>query len=124
MLPGPRCTHSIAADAPMYMAAMESTADIVSALLNAGANLDARESCGRTPLIYTARLGKHEAMRLPLEHGADAQGTRAIVHIGLNAGAYIGGRDKAVEFPHNIAKTNFQVCADIRDPILKALRPD
>lgn len=110
--------------APLYMSAIESTADIVSALLNAGAELDARECCGRTPLIYATQLGMHETMRLLLEHGADARGTRAIVHIGLNAGAYIGGHDKAGEFPHNIAKTNFQVRADIHDPIRKALRPD
>ena len=125
MLSGIRCTHSIAADGPpLYMAAMESTAEIVRALLNAGADLDERESCGRTPLIYAARLRKHEAMRLQLEHGADARGTRVIVHIRLNAGVYIGGRDRASEFPHNIAKTNFQVRAVIRDPILKTLRPD
>lgn len=48
---------------------------IVAALLDAGADLEAREEVGRTPLMWAARFGNVGALEVLLGKGADRQAT-------------------------------------------------
>ena len=55
---------------PLHLAAMSATGEVVTALLEAGANLEARGD-GQTPLHWAAMFGTGEAVTALLEAGAD-----------------------------------------------------
>jgi ankyrin repeat protein len=65
---------------PLHLAAVAGKADVIEALLKAGAAVDAKEaSWGQTPLIFAASRGHVEAIRALLAAGADpALAARAV----------------------------------------------
>ncbi|TVR52637.1 MAG: ankyrin repeat domain-containing protein [Spirochaetaceae bacterium] len=59
-------------DASFFRVVRSGTADDVRAALRAGADLDARDRYGLTPLMYAARYNRSvEVLRLLLDAGAD-----------------------------------------------------
>lgn len=58
---------------PLHMAARRGHRMLTEALLDAGADIDARDSKGVTPLMRAVNCGKTEVVRLLLERGADWQ---------------------------------------------------
>lgn len=68
-----RCT-------PLHMAARRGNVDVIGALLDCGANVEARDSAGDTPLRRAVNCKKVEAARLLLARGADphSEGSRAL----------------------------------------------
>src|SRR6185295_4303611 len=57
---------------PLHFAAEAGNADAINALLNAGADVNAKESeNGQTPLIFAASAGNVDAMKALIKHGAD-----------------------------------------------------
>ena len=59
-----RCT-------PLHMAARRGNLEVISALLDGGAEIEARDSVGETPLRRAVNCNKVEAVRLLLARGAD-----------------------------------------------------
>jgi uncharacterized protein len=55
----------------LELAAMGEHTEVIRALLQKGANVDARDRVGYTPLIRAAQAGHAEALKLLLEKGAD-----------------------------------------------------
>ena len=72
---------------PLHVAAREGHNDAVSALLDAGADLDARDDHGRTPLFVASGAHKIETVRLLLEAGAAVNAARKDGRTALHAGA-------------------------------------
>jgi truncated hemoglobin YjbI len=68
-----RCT-------PLHMAARRGNGDVIGALLDAGADIEARDSAGDTPLRRAVNCNKVEAARLLLARGADlhSRGSKAL----------------------------------------------
>lgn len=63
---------SVAATAPLMIAAREGKADVVRALLSGNdVNLNIMDSQGNTPLIEAARFGHSDVVRALVERGAD-----------------------------------------------------
>jgi len=60
------------------------SSDIVTLLLKAGANVDARDKRARTPLLSAARSGKFQTARLLLDSGADIQAKDAEGHTAMD----------------------------------------
>eukprot|EP00656_Telonema_subtile_P043083 TRINITY_DN4945_c0_g1_i1.p2 TRINITY_DN4945_c0_g1~~TRINITY_DN4945_c0_g1_i1.p2 ORF type:complete len:173 (-),score=34.49 TRINITY_DN4945_c0_g1_i1:146-664(-) len=58
---------------PMHIACRRGLVDVVQALHEAGAQLDATGPWGMTPLQYSTVFGHREVVRLLLELGADVQ---------------------------------------------------
>ncbi|AIE85790.1 globin [Fimbriimonas ginsengisoli Gsoil 348] len=56
---------------PLHMSARRGTVAIAEALLEAGANIEARDSNGETPLRRAVNCGKEDVVRLLVAHGAD-----------------------------------------------------
>ena len=54
-----------------HRAAMQGDREALSALLDAGCEIDATDSCDMTPLMYAADQGHVECLQLLLQHGAD-----------------------------------------------------
>ena len=57
---------------PLYIAAINRQFTAAQALLKHGANVDAGNGMGHTPLHHVSRLGDYKVSRLLLEHGANA----------------------------------------------------
>ena len=57
---------------PLHAAVVSGDSEIVRALIDAGADVDARQQAGVTPLMGAAAGGSVELVRLLLEYGADA----------------------------------------------------
>ena len=55
----------------LHMAARRGNVDVIAALLDGGANIEARDSAGETPLRRAVNLNKVEAAKLLLARGAD-----------------------------------------------------
>ena len=55
----------------LHMAARHDRADAAAALLNCGANIEARDSQGETPLRRAVNCGKLEVAAVLLRYGAD-----------------------------------------------------
>jgi ankyrin repeat protein len=62
------------------MAARRGNVDVIGALLDGGADVEARDSAGDTPLRRAVNCNKVEAARLLLARGADphSKGSRAL----------------------------------------------
>ncbi|WP_420011980.1 ankyrin repeat domain-containing protein [Tateyamaria sp.] len=58
-------------DSPLHSAAKNGKAEAIGALLNAGADLDARNEDGSTPLHQAARKGQKDVVGALLNSGAD-----------------------------------------------------
>mmetsp|Transcript_3808 Transcript_3808/g.15811 ORF Transcript_3808/g.15811 Transcript_3808/m.15811 type:complete len:171 (-) Transcript_3808:66-578(-) len=58
---------------PVQDAAANGHGEVVCALLDRGADLEARDSDGCTPLLAAARFGKAKVVRLLVERGADTE---------------------------------------------------
>jgi len=58
---------------PLHMAARRGNVQVAAALLNCGANLEARDKLGDTPLHRAIKCGKTEMVAFLLERGAHAQ---------------------------------------------------
>lgn len=56
---------------PLHMAARRGNVNVVEALLNAEAEIEARDTKGETPLRRAVNCGHPEVVRLLLEHGAN-----------------------------------------------------
>lgn len=56
---------------PLHWASVTNRVDFMLLLLAHGADVNARDSAGRTPLYACAAFGAVEATALLLEHGAD-----------------------------------------------------
>ncbi|KAF8253336.1 ankyrin [Wilcoxina mikolae CBS 423.85] len=56
----------------MMIAAQWQQTSVVKLLLERGANIEARDSCGRTALYYAMHYCNEEATRMLLEHGANS----------------------------------------------------
>jgi ankyrin repeat protein len=65
------CDRSITAPTPVFVAARSHNPENVRILINAGADLDARDDDGKTPLMYAASAHAFDAMLVLLEAGAD-----------------------------------------------------
>ncbi len=55
---------------PLIMASMSGNADVIEALIAAGADVNMAKSTGATPLMLAAASGKVDAVRSLLDHGA------------------------------------------------------
>jgi ankyrin repeat protein len=55
----------------LHMAARRGNVDIIAALLDGGADMEARDSAGETPLRRAVNCAKVEAAKLLLARGAD-----------------------------------------------------
>jgi truncated hemoglobin YjbI len=64
----------------LHMAARRGNADVIGALLDGGADIEARDSAGETPLRRAVNCNKVEAAKLLLARGADphSKGSRAL----------------------------------------------
>ncbi|HEY7413624.1 MAG TPA: ankyrin repeat domain-containing protein, partial [Ktedonobacteraceae bacterium] len=58
---------------PLHMAARRGNVQVATALLDCGADLEARDKLGDTPLHRAVKCGKTEAVAFLLERGANAQ---------------------------------------------------
>ncbi len=72
----------------MHGAALDSNSEIIRILLEAGANLEARNDDGDTPLIYVARngMGQYEMIRILINFGANIEARN---NVGKTAQDYI-----------------------------------
>ena len=76
----------------LHRAAKENREDIVSSLIANGANIEAEDQEGRTPLHYAARMESVEVAKLLIQSGAnieaeDHEGWTPLSHSGEN---YVG----------------------------------
>jgi truncated hemoglobin YjbI len=64
----------------LHMAARRGNVDVIAALLDGGADIEARDSAGETPLRRAVNCNKVEAAKLLLARGADphSEGSRAL----------------------------------------------
>lgn len=63
--------HGVKRCAPLHMAARRGHADFAAALVRHGANIEARDSNGETPLRRAVNCNKVEVVRVLIEMGAD-----------------------------------------------------
>jgi len=68
---GLKANDPVAGKAPLIVAASESCADAVTALLDKGADINVRDGDGRTPLIIAAAGNMVDVARVLLARGAD-----------------------------------------------------
>ena len=69
---GPRqCVHGAKRCTALHMAARRGNVDVIGALLDGGADIEARDSDGDTPLRRAVNRNKVEAAKLLLARGAD-----------------------------------------------------
>jgi truncated hemoglobin YjbI len=64
--------HGVKRCTALHMAARRGNVELIAALLDEGADIEARDSLGETPLRRAVNLDKVEAAKLLLERGADA----------------------------------------------------
>jgi ankyrin repeat protein len=64
----------------LHMAARRGNVDVITTLLDGGADIEARDSAGETPLRRAVNLNKVEAARILLARGADphSSGSKAL----------------------------------------------
>ena len=67
----------------LHMAARRGNVDVIAALLDGGADIEARDSAGDTPLRRAVNCNKVEAAKLLLARGADphSKGSRALTPV-------------------------------------------
>ncbi len=67
----------------LHMAARRGNVDVIAALLDGGADIEARDSAGDTPLRRAVNLNKLEAARLLLARGADphSKGSKSLTPV-------------------------------------------
>ena len=65
------CSVEIQASAPLHSAAAEGDIEAITALLNAGADLNAKDEWGKSPIHVAAENGRAWAIRALLDAGAD-----------------------------------------------------
>jgi truncated hemoglobin YjbI len=72
--------HGVKQCTALHMAARRGNAEVIGALLDSGANIEARDSAGETPLRRAVNCNQLEAARLLLARGADAhsRGSRGL----------------------------------------------
>jgi ankyrin repeat protein len=75
--------HGVKRCTALHMAARRGNVDVIGALLDGGADLEARDSAGDTPLRRAVNCNKVEAVRLLLSRGADrySKGSRALTPV-------------------------------------------
>ncbi len=73
--------HGVKRCTALHMAARRGNVEVIAALLDGGADIEARDSAGDTPLRRAVNLNKVEAARLLLARGADphSQGNRSLI---------------------------------------------
>ena len=67
----PACALEKHGDTPMHLAAKHGHADVVSALLTAGASYEATDADGSKPLLLAAHFGKTTCCEILMAAGAD-----------------------------------------------------
>ena len=66
------CSCASSTNKPIHSAAdTGNTKEITKQINSSSSNLDAKSSIDWTPLMYAARSGQYEAVKLLIEHGAD-----------------------------------------------------
>jgi ankyrin repeat protein len=75
---------------PLHMAAFMGDTAVIESLLGGGANVDATDQVGRTPLFLGALAIRIEAVRLLLQHGAKVQTADRFGRTPLHAAATSG----------------------------------
>ena len=72
--------HGVKRCTALHMAARRGNVELIAALLDEGADIEARDSLGETPLRRAVNVDKVDAARLLLERGADAasRGSRSL----------------------------------------------
>src|SRR5262249_3984053 len=60
---------------PLHMAARRGTAEVAEALIDAGADIEAKDKNGETPLRRAVNCGQERLVRLLLNRGADPRST-------------------------------------------------
>jgi len=75
--------HGVKRCTALHMAARRGNVEAIAALLDGGADIEARDSAGDTPLRRAVNLNKVEAARLLLARGADphSKGSRALTPV-------------------------------------------
>jgi ankyrin repeat protein len=73
-------THGVKRCTALHMAARRGNVDVIGALLDGGADIEARDSAGETPLRRAVNCNKVEAAKLLLARGADphSKGSKAL----------------------------------------------
>jgi truncated hemoglobin YjbI len=82
-------THGVKRCTALHMAARRGNVEVIEALLDEGADIEARDSMGDTPLRRAVNCNKVEAARLLLARGADphSPGSKRLTPIGAARGS-------------------------------------
>lgn len=88
-------THNGAGGSPLWCAVRARSQDAMRLLLQSGAQVDGRDSYGRTPLMMAAEFRFRPGMALLLAHGADINARN---HKGYTALVYTGGHPGLTRF--------------------------
>lgn len=82
-------THGVKRCTALHMAARRGNVDVIEALLDGGADIEARDSAGDTPLRRAVNCNKVDAARLLFARGADpdSKGSRALTPAGAARGS-------------------------------------
>ena len=116
-------------DTPLHRAAtFNDNADVIKELINAGADIHARDNRGRTPLSRAARdNGNADVIKelnkagadvnsqtsgsgwTPLHYAAAFNGNTQVIKELINAGAYINAKNILDKTPCDILKSNYEL---------------
>ena len=103
--------------------------DLLIERLDAGADIETRDTLGRTPLIVAAEHGSHEVIKELLRRDADPNATgdagntplhaaaytmdRLTIHMLVDAGADVNAKNSAGVTPRDEARTGYGLCLDL-----------